>query len=902
MKNKCLFTYIGLVGLFLCSCTLSVLAQKKPLDINACSLWKRVDMPEISSTGRWVTYKLSLMEYTPDVKEDQHLYLFDTKTRKEYTLDGRIRQLRFYNKDRNAYYQLEDSTGKSRTYLLSLPSCALAEWKYKEDFRPVEGTPYSISTLSVPKDTLAKIPAFTRLVVRHLKTNDVFYIDSVGLYSLYDGGKSILFIRKRSAGNELCYGPLKGPYKTLYRSEIAKVPSSYRFNDKNKTGEFNIKDSLWYSFSLNEPACSLLFDCKEVSIPCGFTVTNVDMMKSRNYFVFELKAKENEAEVVNTKSSKRKDTSFDLEMWTWNEYEVPTLQSKREYNPDEAIKYVYDIKKKTFTQIAPSNTKMFLSSTMKEMSYALYIDKSPYKDQKEWLEDLPFDIYSVNIHTGEKQMIGKSYRDFPKWSPSGRWALVYDSNMQVWNSFDVTTGKLVDISSSIGYPIYNEMHDTPCPASPYGIAGWSADGDFVFIYDMYDWWKVDLSGYKEPQCLTKGFGRKNKIVIRKKSSNIDKVILDDDEILVVSLWNTENMNEGLYHLDMSGRLKKLTEGPYNYNIHRFSKNHKFCLWSKQNLNEFRDLWWSKADFSNPIKVTEANPQQKNYKWGNVKVIKWINYENKENKGLLYLPEDFDPKKEYPVLVQFYETHSGSLNAYQAPMLSSAMGDVMYFVSNGYIVFMPDVHYTIGTPGKSCYDAVVSGTKYLIEKGIAHPGKIGLQGHSWSGFQTSYLVTQTNIFTCANIAAPITDMITGYLSLRNGSGLPRYFMYEETQSRMGKSIWKAKEQYMTNSVLLEADKITTPLLILHNDQDEAVPYEQGRALYLAMRRLQRPAWLLNYKGEGHFILGKGAQKDWTIRMMQFFDYYLKGTDKPRWMEEGIHLRERGIEQKYDLIKK
>ena len=232
------------------------------------------------------------------------------------------------------------------------------------------------------------------------------------------------------------------------------------------------------------------------------------------------------------------------------------------------------------------------------------------------------------------------------------------------------------------------------------------------------------------------------------------------------------------------------------------------------------------------------------------------------------------------------------------MVSSAMADVIYFVSNGYIVFMPDVHFTIGTPGQSCYDAVVSGTKYLIEQRIAHPGKIGLQGHSWSGFQTSFLVTKTDLFACANIGAPITDMVTGYLGIRNGSGLPRYFMYEETQSRMGKTLWEAKDKYLANSAIVEADKIHTPLLIWHNDKDEAVPYEQGRALYLAMRRLQRPAWHLNYKGEGHFLGNQAAQKDWTIRMMQFFDYYLKGTKEPRWMKEGIHLRERGIDQKYD----
>ena len=356
---------------------------------------------------------------------------------------------------------------------------------------------------------------------------------------------------------------------------------------------------------------------------------------------------------------------------------------------------------------------------------------------------------------------------------NGKWAVMYDPIAQVWNKFDGKTGEVTDISTAIGYPIFEEAYDKPNPAPAYGIAGWTADGNNVLIYDAYDWWKIDLTGERQPECITKGYGRKNQRSIRKMTSNIDKEVFNPDETVIVSVWDENTMDEGIYSLDMKGRLKKLAEGPYIYSIHRFSDNQKYCIWNRQNISEFRDLWWSKSDFSDPIRITNANPQQSEYKWGTAKLVEWTNYENKPNKGILYLPEDYDAKKEYPVLVQFYETHSGGLNTYHAPMLSSAMADVMYFVSNGYIVFMPDVHFTIGTPGQSSYDAVVSGTKYLIEQGIAHPGKIGLQGHSWSGFQTSYLVTKTDIFACANIGAPITDMVTGYLGIRGGSGLPRY---------------------------------------------------------------------------------------------------------------------------------
>ena len=900
-KMNRIFVYIGIIAGLLLGGSLSVEAQKKPLDIEACTSWKRIDAPDISPTGRWVTYRISLMEYNPDSKEEKTLHLFDSRTRKEILLNGDIERLEFYNNDQGAFYRLADSAGVMKTFLLSLPSGVKTEWKHKEAFRPVEGTPYSISVTNVPKDTVNHVPAFNRLVVRHLKTEVAFHIDSIGYHTLYDGGRSILFIRKKSDRNELCYGPLAGPYKTLYQSSVKSEPSSYSFNEKEMIGEFSVNDSLWYAFSLKKPGCNLLFDRKEIVLPDGMSVGRIDLSKSHNFLILELRDSQ-QVSRRKKEPEKKPDKSFELELWTWNEMEVPTLQRDGRYRQDKSVTYIYDIFSKKLTEVAPFTVDLLLPSGAENLNYVLYTDESPYKMQREWLDRLPFDIYSVNVHTGAKRLIGRSYRTAPKWSVNGKWAVMYDPIAQVWNKFDGATGKVVNISDAIGYPMFVESYDKPAPAPAYGIAGWTADGNNVFLYDAYDWWKIDLTGERQPECLTKGYGRKHGKSIRKMTSNIDKDVFQKDEKVIVSLWDKDTMDEGVYQLDMKGRLRKLMEGNYVYTIHRFSDNHEYCVWNRQNVSEFRDLWWSKSDFSNSVKVTNANPQQADYKWGTVKLIKWTNYENKENKGVLYLPEDYDPQKEYPVLVQFYETHSGELNIYHAPLLSSALGDPMYFASNGYIVFMPDVHFTVGTPGQSCYDAVVSGTKYLIEQGIAHPGKIGLQGHSWSGYQTSYLVTKIDLFTCANIAAPITDMVTGYLGIRNGSGLPRYFMYEETQSRMGKTLWEAKDKYLASSAILEADKIHTPLLILHNDQDEAVAYEQGRALYLAMRRLQRPAWLLNYKGEGHFVLRRGAQKDWTIRMMQFFDYYLKGTKEPRWMKEGIHLRERGIDQKYDLLEK
>lgn len=882
-------------------------AQKRPLDLDACTQWKRIDYPTISPTGRWVTYRINMMEYTPDYKEGKLIHLYDTRTRQERILPEGIEDVQFYDNDRILCYQMTDSTEQTQTMLMSLPSGEVSEWKHKEAFNPQEGTPYSISQVSVPQDTVKQTPAFNRLVIRNFHTDKAIQIDSIGYYSLYNNGRNIAFISKRTyGGNQLCYGPIGGPYLTLFESEIKGEPTSFRLKNRNRKevvpdGYFNIKDSLWYNFSLKRSTVALKFDLKDIQLPEGMKIARCDMSESQEYLTLELMPQSERPNGHNRAKKAKKDKSFELELWTWDEYEVPTMQSRSSYRSTKLPKYIYRIADGKLTEVAPAEAELSISDAAKELNYVLYSDESPYRSQKDWLEDLPKDLYAVNLNDGSCQLIGKGMRSNPKWSPNGRYAVIYDPLKQVWMKFDNVVGTFTDISTAIGYPMYYESYDKPAPAPPYGLTGWSYDGNHAFLCDGYDWWKIDLANPSAPQCFTKGYGRKHKQSIRKMTSNLDKEYFARDEKIMVVLYDEKTLDQSVATLDMKGNLKIHASGPYTYQIHQFSDNEQCIIWSKQNIREFRDLWWSRADFSQAVKITDVNPQQKDYLWGDVRIVEWTNYANKPNRGLLYTPENYDPKKEYPVLVQFYETHTGEKNVYYAPSLSRAMADVTYMMSNGYVVFMPDVHFTIGTPYQSSYDAVVSGTKYLIEQGIATPGKIALQGHSWSGFQTAYLVTKTDsLYACASIGAPITDMVTGYLGIRNGSGMPRYFMYEETQSRMGKSLWEAKKQYLDASAILKADKIKTPCLIWHNDEDEAVAYEQGRALYLALRRLHIPSWHLNYKGEGHFLNNQAAQRDWTLRMKQFFDYYLLHTGMPRWMKEGIKVSERGIDPKYDLV--
>jgi len=266
-------------------------------------------------------------------------------------------------------------------------------------------------------------------------------------------------------------------------------------------------------------------------------------------------------------------------------------------------------------------------------------------------------------------------------------------------------------------------------------------------------------------------------------------------------------------------------------------------------------------------------------------------------GVLYLPENFDPNKKYPLLLYFYETHTNTLHSYIPPAPTGSRLNISFYVSRGYVVLSPDIHYTIGYPAKSCYDYVVSAAKQLSNESWIDARNIGIQGQSWGGIQVAQLITMTNLFKAAWAGAPVANMTSAYGGIRWESGLNRQFQYEMTQSRIGATLWQRQDLYLKNSPLFGVPKISTPLVIMANDADGAVPWYQGIELYTGLRRLGKPCWMLNYNDDDHNLTRLPNKMDLSIRMRQFFDYYLNQGTLPAWMSEGIEAREKGKKQKY-----
>ena len=312
---------------------------------------------------------------------------------------------------------------------------------------------------------------------------------------------------------------------------------------------------------------------------------------------------------------------------------------------------------------------------------------------------------------------------------------------------------------------------------------------------------------------------------------------------------------------------------------------------------FPDLQVTDASFKKSIKISNANPQQGNFLWGSGELFTWTSADGLSVDGLLYKPENFDPTKKYPMIVNFYDRSSDGLYNYKMPEAHRSTIDYHYYTSNGYVIFNPDVHYIDGYPGQSAFNCIMPGISGLIAKGFIDEKRIGAQGHSWGGYQVAYLATRTTLFAAIESGAPVVNMFSAYGGIRWATGLNRSFQYEQDQSRIGKNIWDSPLRYIENSPLFTMDKVTTPILIMANDNDGHVPWYQGIEYFIALRRLQKPAWLLNYTGEVHWPQKYQNKKDFQIRMSQFFGHYLKGEPMPLWMKEGIPATDRDFELGY-----
>lgn len=536
-------------------------------------------------------------------------------------------------------------------------------------------------------------------------------------------------------------------------------------------------------------------------------------------------------------------------------------------------------------------------------AYALGLSTKGYRIQQQWTQRALSDMYSIQVSTGLKQPVARKVAGSSiAISPAGNYIYWYDLVKRQWNSYCNLNGQQVVLSRSIPFPLFDEDDDHPDDPPAYGLMGWSQNDSLAYVYDRYDIWACDPTGKNKPISITNGLGRKHRIELRYINLQPENKFVDTKKPILLHLAGEESKGESWQVLYPGRPFQFPGNGEKILAAARFdgaikARDADRIIYRRQDPSA-QDVYLSGlTDISDPaqaIRISNLNPQQADYNWYTVELRRWKMFTGKMSEGLLYKPENFDSTKKYPVIFYFYERNAGNRYNYIEPMPVRASINIAWYVSNGYIVFDPNIYYTTGQPGEDAYNSVVSAAKYLAGFRWVDKTRMGLQGHSWGGYQVAYLVTRTNLFAAAEAGAPVSNMTSAYGGIRWGTGISRQFQYEKTQSRLGATLWQHPELYIKNSPLFRADKINTPLLILHNDKDDAVPWYQGIELFTALRRLNRPAWMAVYNDELHGLTERRNRKDWTIRMAQFFDHYLKGAPEPRWMSAGIPAEKKGID--------
>ena len=503
--------------------------------------------------------------------------------------------------------------------------------------------------------------------------------------------------------------------------------------------------------------------------------------------------------------------------------------------------------------------------------------------------------YVVSTRDGSRKLVREKQRGLVTASPRGKYIIWYDVSTKNYSTYNVATRVIKNISQSIKEHLYDDEDDHPDDPSPFGIAGWIEDDKDVLINDRYDIWKADPDGISQPINITNGMGKKNKLVFRYVDIDREKRFIGENENILLSGFNRVNKYDGFYSVKLKEKSDPVQHvlGPYAYTTPVKAKNAEQYIVSRMNFKESPDIY-STRDFKSLVRLSSINPQQQEYNWLTSELVKWKMFDGKQAEGLLFKPENFDPTRKYPVIFYFYEKNADGLYNYRTPAPSASTINIAYFVSNGYLVFDPNIYYKNGEPGESAYNSVVSAAKYMAKMPWVDSTKMAIQGQSWGGYQVAYLVTRTKMFAAAGAGAPVANMTSAYGGIRWGTGLNRQFQYERSQTRIGATLWQRQDLYIKNSPLFRADKITTPLLIMHNDKDGAVPWYQGIELFTAMRRLGKKVWLLQYNDEDHNLVDRRNRKDLSIRLAQFFDHYLKGAPAAKWIREGIPATLKGIE--------
>lgn len=586
--------------------------------------------------------------------------------------------------------------------------------------------------------------------------------------------------------------------------------------------------------------------------------------------------------------SKPDGVKFDL--WHWQDEQIQPMQKIRaSAERKRSYRAVFHVASKRAVQLATVEMPEVIPA--ESGLWAIGVDDRPYRAATDYEDGRLADQYLVNLQSGERKLLGEKRASSYTWSPDGRYAIRFEA--EHWQVLQAATGAEINVTRNLKVAFHNEDYDSPGRPGPYAPAQWTRDGKSVLLADRYDIWQLNPDG-SNARNLTAGTGRERKIQFRIVRTDAEERQegVDPARPLLLRAESLETRDTGFFAqaLDGGGGPRQLAWANRNYATPVKAKGADVLMLTASAYRDYPDILITNSQMQSFRKVTEANPQLAEYRWGTAELMPFRSADGTALQAAVYKPEGFDPQKKYPVIVYLYERLSQNVHNFPEPRPTNSI-NIGIYVSNGYIVLTPDIVYREGYPGDSALSCVMPAVQKLIEQGFVDEKRIGIQGHSWGGYQIAYMLTRTNLFRAASAGAAVVNMISAYNGVRWGPGRPRQFQYERTQSRIGGTPWQYPLRFIDNSPVFRADQIQTPIMTIHNDADDAVPWYQGIEFYLSLRRLGKEIYLFNYNGEPHNLRQRPNQLHYSERMLEYFNHFLQDAPKPAWMVRGRTYLER-----------
>ncbi len=894
------------LALFLLSISLGAMAQesKKTLSIEDYPKWKRIVSTSISDDGNWMTYS-----YHPNGGDDT-LYVKNIKTGEIYS-DPYCSKAMFSSDSKWVAYarnltqkeekKLKKSKKKiySKGVLLNLGTGKKMEWDKIKSFAFSPAGDF----FTLKKESETKGFKGSDLLIKDLEKSTLMNLGNVNEYQFNKQGSHLAYLidADGKAGNGIylmnlingsikaldtdsaSYSSLTWDDEMLYRSEWGNKGNAIAVLKGNtpKKVQHRINSLLVFS-NLNSAQIQqkTYTPANDKNFPEGYVLSELGRLSfslDNNRMLIAIKEQAK-------KEKLSRDTIANVDVWHWDDENLQSVQMRRSRR----------IKNQTYTGILHLDQMNFVqlsSDEMRNVRYSRNLDQAIGGNPKPYISDISWgggfsDYYFLDTKTGAKKIIDHKVGRSMGLSPSGSHFLYFKKGE--FYAYDLLNKKLSNISKAVDVSFFNINEDHPFENPSYGMAAWSKDGKSVYLNHEYDLWSVALDG-SGGYNLTGNYGTENEVRLRLARTH-DEPSINLKANNYLSAYGEWTKKSGYFKLKDGKAPQELAFSDHSFGRIQKATKAEDLIFSRETFVDFPDYYSTDAKFKKLTKQTDANPQQADYKWGSRKLIEFTNKQGVKLHATLTLPANYEAGKKYPMLVYFYEKVSNRHNRYSMPTYDDRPHFSAY-ASDGYLVLMPDIKYYEGKPGWSALDCVTSATKKVIEMGYADPDHIGMQGHSWGGYQSSFIITQSDLFACTVTGAPVTNLTSMYNILYKNSGTNNQGIFELGQVRMGKGMFDDFQNYYDQSPVQNAAGITSPFMILHGTVDGAVDWNQGLEFYNAARRLGKNVILLSYPGENHHLANKNNQIDFQIRMKQYFDHYLKEKDAPAWMQHGIPQTEK-----------